>query len=188
MTDDATTKQAVSMMEQLAEHVGQLTTAVERIGGYAAQEEWTWVECDGEGIWATLAPREGADPLRIECRSDLLIGDVERIPIESGTPMRDVWRAISPYIRAWNIRALNTVTGEWEDVPPPRAMGPDAFKYVKPLAAEWMAFVLKFATMRERNLPKGSPPSAGTPSNPSEPASVSSPPAKPSRRNPKGST
>lgn len=188
MTDTDQGSPAADSVAALTAQVAALAAAVDRIGGYAAQEEWAWVECDGEGIWAPLAPRAGADPLRIECRSDLLIGEVEAIPIEPGTPMRDVWRAIAPHVRAWNVRAVDATTGEWADVPPPRMMGPDAFRYVKPLAAEWMAFVVKFARLRDAAHPKDARPTAGTPSRPSGSDSASSPPAKASRRSPKGTT
>ena len=179
MTDTQTAPE----IAQLTDHVAALTAAVERIGGYAAEEEWGWVACDGDGIWAKLKPREGAEPLKIECRTDLLIGEVEAIPIEAGTQMRDVWRAIAPHIRAWNVKALNTETGTWEGVPPPRVMGPDAFKYVKPLAAEWMAFVIKFARLRDIAHPKDDTPSSPTPKPPNANASASSAPAKRSPKN-----
>lgn len=183
MTD--TTTEAVA---QLTDQVAALTAAVERIGGYAAREEWAWVECDGDGIWERLAPRDGAEPLRIECRTDLLVGEVETIPIEPGTPMRDIWAAIAPHIRAWNVKARDTRTGAWEDVPPPRVMGADAFKHVKPLAAEWMAFVIKFARLRDLAYPKDGSGSSGTPSAPSAPASDSSAPANASRKSRKGTS
>jgi hypothetical protein len=175
-------------LAQLTEQVAALTAAVQRIGGYAAAEEWDWVECDGQEPWQRLAPRDGAEALRIECRSDLLIGEVEAIPVAAGTPLREVWRSITPHIRAWNVRALNTETGEWEDVPPPRVMGADAFKFVKPLAAEWMAFVVKFARLRDLTHPKGEQPIDDGPSSPSDSALVSDSPAKPSPKSPKATT
>ena len=182
---DATTAEAVA---QLTDQVAALTAAVQQIGGYAPTEEWAWIECDGADLWAPLAPREGAEPLRIECRTDLLNYEVEAIPIEPGTLLRDIWRSLTPHIRAWNVRALNTTSGEWEDVPPPRVMGPDAFKYVKPLACEWMAFVVKYARLREAAHRGKGLDSAPTPKPPNASASASSSPASASRKGRKGST
>lgn len=180
--------QTAGPIAQLSEQVAALTDAVQRIGGYAGSEEWDWVECHGEEPWQRLAPREGAEPLRAEIRTDLLNYEVEAIPIESGTPMRDVWKAIAPHIRDWNVRALNTETGEWNAVPAPRVMGIDAFRYVKPLAAEWMAFVVKFARLRDIAYPKGGSNFEVTESQSNEPASDSPAPASASRKSRKATT
>jgi hypothetical protein len=184
MTDTET----AGAVAELSAQVAALTEAVQRIGGYAAAEAWDWVECDGQEPWQPLAPRDGAEPLRIECRTDLLNYEVEAIPVAGGTPLRELWKVLTPHIRAWNVRALDPETDEWHDVPPPRIMGVGAFDYVPRLAAEWMAFVVKFARLRDLTHPKGDSGTEATPKPSNGADSDSGSPAKPSRKSPKATT
>ena len=67
--------------------------------------------------------REDAAPLRVRLR-DLSIGQTNAIPYGLKVPLTDAFAVIAPYVAEWDLRAVNTATGEEVDVPPPAEAGP----------------------------------------------------------------
>lgn len=149
---------------QTAESIASLTAAVERleatvakIAGFAADDdEWEWVECDGDGVWAPLRPRDGAEPLRAEILVSLSIGQVQQIPFETDTQYRDVYPCLVRTIRDWNVTALNLMTGEYEKIIPPSLGGESSLEAVRlgvkngPMILNWLIFSVKFLHLRNR--------------------------------------
>lgn len=131
---------------------------MQQVGGFAPEEEWRWVQCDGQGIWKPLAPRNGATPFRAEILVSLTIAEAERIPTDTGTTLADIWPHLVGRVRAWNVRAANVVTGEWEDVPPPIEGGVESLRAAHSMITEWLAWMLKYPGLRDASLPKDATP------------------------------
>jgi hypothetical protein len=89
----------------------------------ADQERWPDAL---ETLWP-MWPEEGAEPFWADIRENLTFADLDHIPV-TGATFADQWKAIAPWVVAWNAMALDPGTGEWEPVPPPAEAGPDALK------------------------------------------------------------
>lgn len=160
--------------------------AAPAIGGFVpADEEWVWVECDGEAPWQRLKAKDGAEPLRAEVLVSLTNAQVAKIPTEDGTPYSALWPFLVRTVRAWNVKALDLATGEYLPVPPPTEGGIESLQNVHGMITEWLAFVVKFARLRDRALPKESASSGGMPNPQPAPNLDSSNPAKRSRKSQK---
>ena len=111
--------------------------------GYYGDADWIRVTCD----WPQLQPRDGFQPLWAEIDASLTFREALAIPLETGTPMKDIYPHILHRVRAWNAREYNAVTGEMEPVPPPSEIGMDALMRVRPIVAEWLALTIKTTSL-----------------------------------------
>ena len=105
--------------------------------------------------WPSLQPSDGSEPLWADLNDDLTTAEWELLPMPNDTTvtLRQLQELIAPHVTAWNCMAVNTETGEWQDVPPPSEIGADALTYVSKRITTWLFLCLK--AMIDVNLPKG---------------------------------
>lgn len=134
-------------------------------------------------IEATFEAAEGAEPFRATIVTSLTFAEVDAIPLEDAR-WKDIFKAIAPYVLAWNAMARNVETGEYEPVPPPAEAGPDVFQLVPPDVTVFLAVKLKTAHLGDKDeRPKESAPSDDTPDGRHENSTASTTKtAKPTRR------
>ena len=144
--------------------------------GFRGKPRYRRVECD----W--LEPEEGADKLYAIVRADLPLGILRTMPYGNGATYTELWGFLAPHVSEWNALAMDAETGEYRPAPAPAEAGPDVFAFVDPVISDWLAFVIK-TTYKGIVDPKASSESGTGQSPPNAPGSVSSGPAKPSRRN-----
>lgn len=101
--------------------------------GFLPRLRYRRVECD----W--IEPEEGSSPFWADVVCSLTPAQIEAIPAGPDAWIPDICKAIAPYVRAWNVMALNVVTGQVEDVPPPAEGGAEAFGMVEPLIVIFLA-------------------------------------------------
>lgn len=87
---------------------------------------------------------DGAEPLRVTVQSNLSFAELDAIPYGAGTPYVDVFKAIAPYVTAWNVQRVVHETGQLEDVPPPAEVGWEILQVLDHLEANWLMDKVKF--------------------------------------------
>jgi hypothetical protein len=110
------------------------------IPGFLHTDEWVWIDCEDP----SLTPREGAQPLRAEFYVGLTVGEAMALPnpFNGGTTVQQVADAAAPFVRAWNLTAIDRATGEVTPVPPPIEGGFESFKQARPGVASWCVWSL----------------------------------------------
>ena len=111
--------------------------------GFYHDADWLRIECD----WPGLKPRDGFAPLWAEIDASLTFREALAIPLDAGTPMKDIYPHILHRVRAWNVREYNASTGQMEPVPPPSEIGMEALMRVRPLVVEWLALSIKLTSL-----------------------------------------
>lgn len=74
-------------------------------------------------IEATFEAAEGAEPFRATIVTSLTFAEVEAIPFHSEAKWNDIFKAIAPYVLAWNAMGRNPETGQYEPIPAPAEGG-----------------------------------------------------------------
>ena len=100
-------------------------------------------------VWREIE-REGGEPLRVKLLR-LTLREVEDIPYTTTTAMRDVYKAIAPYVAEWDFTAENLETGEVVPIPPPAEVGGDVFELMENTVGNEIAQWLKLPRFMERD-------------------------------------
>lgn len=123
----------------------------------AARPRWLWVTCpltdDGQG-----------EPLQVEIRTNLTFGEIDAIDTYSGkATFQQLWQAMAPSVRAWNLLRRDLVSGEVVAVPPPLEAGSDVFAALDESLTYWLAMEIRRAHLggEERGKGVSSPESQG---------------------------
>lgn len=95
------------------------------------------IECD----W--VDPLPGEDKLWAEIAS-LSFDEIDRVKacLRADVPFSETWAVISPYVVRWNAQAIDQLTGDLVDVPPPAEIGGDAFSALEPWVTTWLTVQL----------------------------------------------
>lgn len=87
---------------------------------------------------------EGAEPFTVTVQSNLSFAELDAIPYGAGTPYIEVFKAISPYVTAWNVEREVLETGQREAVPPPAEAGWEILQVLDHIEANWLMDKVKF--------------------------------------------
>lgn len=111
--------------------------------GYRPRRTYREVVCD----WPGLAPEDDCDPLTATIRDDLTFDEIARIPFGADTKYTDLWAAIAPYVKAWNLVGEDA-DGNVVPLPAPAEAGPEIFGAAHKLIGQWLGSELKFGHLR----------------------------------------
>lgn len=107
--------------------------------------------------------REDREPLNIKVL-DLSTSQTNSIPYGMKIPLVDAYEAIAPYVVEWDLKAVNTATGETVDVPPPAEVGPGVLGLLDSTTGALVVTWLKAPhVLRSSEEKKGLSPSDSTP-------------------------
>jgi len=107
--------------------------------GHVIKPRYREFECD----WIDLD--EGEVPFRATIRVNLSFAEVNALPPLNGSLYVDIWEILAPHVTAWNLEAVDHLTGERKPVPPPAEVGVSAFQATDPMYTHWMYMTLKTA-------------------------------------------
>ena len=110
------------------------------VTGFQIRPRYREVTCD----WFDL--EDGEEPLKATIRTNLTFDQVNAIPaLTQGVTFEDVWKAITPYISAWNLVGENAETGALEAIPPPAEAGGEVFRATDTAVSLWLHGEVKYA-------------------------------------------
>ena len=87
---------------------------------------------------------EGQEPFTVTVRTNLSFAELDAIPYGKGTPYVEVFKAIAPYVTAWNVQRVVQETGALEAVPPPAEAGWEILQVLDHIEANWLMDKVKF--------------------------------------------
>lgn len=93
-----------------------------------------------------------------------LIEEMNRLQDENRIRIPD---AIAPYVVGWNLEEVDTETGERVDLPPPSAIGADAFENVEQPMLDWIVGSIVMAYRGGKGFPTSLPTRDGSAEQPS---------------------
>jgi hypothetical protein len=102
-----------------------------------------------------VEPEEGSEPLKVTVRTNLRFGDVDSIPLGADVTMEEAFKAIAPYVVAWNVIDDDIETGELIAVPPPAEAGPKVLSLLDMDEAIWLIIQTKYAFKRSQDDNRG---------------------------------
>lgn len=107
--------------------------------GYRIRPRYAWHTMPAD-LWNA---DERPLPLSVLIQNNVTFDQIEAIPYGEGVEYDQIERALAPYVKRWNVTAINVETGEREPVPPPAEAGPDALKVLSAVELEWLAIRIK---------------------------------------------
>lgn len=130
------------------------------VAGFVPKPRTTEVVCN------LIAPQDGADPLTATVRADLTFAEIDELIALRNNPeatYAEIFDAIARSVLAWNALAFDNASGDYQPVPPPAEVGPDALRAVDKMVTLWLLWELSGVHLGGEEREKKDPPPADTP-------------------------